>query len=155
MTISERDRHHLHTLAAEVMDDRAAEALMGYLPPVGWADVTRTRDLDALDERMELRFDIVAQRFDAVDRRFDAVDRRFEVVDRRFDAMEQRFDAIDARFRAVDARLDAHDVRFGAIEARLDRIERLGQQTRTLVFSVAALNLSFGALALGLVRTVG
>jgi hypothetical protein len=142
MTISERDRHHLHTRASGLMGDRAAEALMGYLPPVGWADVATKRDLDALEERMDLRFQLVDQRFDAVDQRFESVDQRFDSVDRRLDS--------------IVARLDGHDVRFGAIEQRFGAIEqRFGQQTRTIVFSVAALNLSFGALVLGVVQTLG
>lgn len=31
---------------------------MEYLPPVGWADVATKRDLDALEERFELRLEI-------------------------------------------------------------------------------------------------
>ena len=38
---------------------------MELLPPVGWADVATKRDLDALEERMNLRFDLVDRRFEA------------------------------------------------------------------------------------------
>src|SRR5258706_463128 len=46
--------------------------LMGLLPQVGWADVATKRDLDALEERMSLRFELVDQRFEALDQWFEA-----------------------------------------------------------------------------------
>lgn len=64
----------------------------------------------ALEEKMDLRFNVVGQRFDAVGQRFDAVDQRFKSVGQRFTTVDQRFDTmqeqIDQRFQAVDQRLD-------------------------------------------------
>ncbi len=40
---------------------------MEMMPPVGWADAATKRDLDALEERMNLRFEIVDQRFEALE----------------------------------------------------------------------------------------
>jgi hypothetical protein len=117
LTVSEHDRHLLHTKAEEAMASDAADTLMSYLPPVGWADVATKRDLDALEERMDLRFQLVDQRFDAVDRRFEAVDGRFDSLERIFVTKAE-----------------------------------LAAQTRTIILGVAALNLSFGALALGIVQ---
>jgi phage shock protein A len=48
--------------------------------------------VQALEARME-------RRFDGVDRRFEAVQRQFEAVERRFDAMDRRFDTMDKRFQ--------------------------------------------------------
>lgn len=74
MAISEESRHHLYQRLEQVLGSKEATVLMEHLPPVGWADVATKRDLDALDARMELRF----ERFNEVDRRFDAIDRRLE-----------------------------------------------------------------------------
>lgn len=35
---------------------------MEHLPPIGWADVSMKRDLDALEERMEMRFENLENR---------------------------------------------------------------------------------------------
>jgi hypothetical protein len=48
---------------------RYARTLMEMLPPVGWADVATKRDLAALEERMELRFEKVDARFEALEER--------------------------------------------------------------------------------------
>ncbi|MCZ7528928.1 MAG: hypothetical protein M5U31_00425 [Acidimicrobiia bacterium] len=78
MAIDEHTRHHLHELARETWDDEAADTLMEMLPPVGWADVATKRDLDALEERIGARFEIVDLRLAAFEERTDA---RFAAVD--------------------------------------------------------------------------
>ncbi|HZQ78668.1 MAG TPA: hypothetical protein VFE55_15135 [Acidimicrobiia bacterium] len=57
MALDERARHELFLRLEQVLGARSAETLMEMMPPVGWADVATKRDLDALEERMELRFD--------------------------------------------------------------------------------------------------
>ncbi len=46
--ISEQDRNDLHNGLAQVLGDHRAAVLMEHLPPVGWADVARRSDIDAL-----------------------------------------------------------------------------------------------------------
>ena len=46
--IDERSRHALYLRLEEVLGAEEAETLMEHLPPVGWADVATTRDLDGL-----------------------------------------------------------------------------------------------------------
>ena len=46
MTIDERARHDLYDQLTASIGADAADTLMGYLPPVGWADVATKRDLD-------------------------------------------------------------------------------------------------------------
>lgn len=48
MRIEERARHELHTRMADVLGPNEAATLMGYLPPVGWADVATKHDLDVV-----------------------------------------------------------------------------------------------------------
>ena len=64
MTISERDRHEMHTALRQAIGESEADTLMEHLPPVGWADVVTKRDLEQevralrheLGERMERGF---------------------------------------------------------------------------------------------------
>jgi hypothetical protein len=48
MALDERARHRLYERLQEVLGAEEAEILMEHLPPVGWADVSTKRDLDAL-----------------------------------------------------------------------------------------------------------
>lgn len=45
MSIEERERHQLHARLTDVLGEDQAATLMGYLPPVGWADVATKHDL--------------------------------------------------------------------------------------------------------------
>jgi hypothetical protein len=71
MVLDERSRHQLYLLLEEVLGPEAATTLMELLPPVGWADVALKRDLDALEHRLDLRFDAIDQRFEALEERVD------------------------------------------------------------------------------------
>src|SRR5687768_1491275 len=57
MVLDERSRHELYLRLEEVLGREAATTLMEHLPPVGWADVATKRDLDALEQRLDLRFE--------------------------------------------------------------------------------------------------
>jgi hypothetical protein len=82
MVLDERSRHHLYVRLEEALGPEAATTLMEHLPPLGWADIATKRDLDvlkgdldALEQRLELRFEAVDQRFSALEHRLDV---RFE-----------------------------------------------------------------------------
>jgi hypothetical protein len=75
MVLDERSRHHLFLRLEEALGAEAAATLMEHLPPVGWADVATRRDLDALEQRLGLRFEGVDQRFTALEQHLDV---RFE-----------------------------------------------------------------------------
>ena len=96
---------------------------MEMMPPVGWADVATKRDLDALEERMNLRFELV--------------DRRFEMLDQRFEASENK---LLAAFRGE---------LLAAVTAQSNVISA---QTRTLVMANLGAMLSLTALAFGAAR---
>jgi hypothetical protein len=72
MVVDERARHELFGRLEDVLGAKHAVTLMEHMPPVGWADVATKhdlavlkRDLDALEERLELRIDGVRQELGA------------------------------------------------------------------------------------------
>ena len=67
MALDERARHELFLRLEEVLGPESAETLMEMMPPVGWADVATKHDLDALEARMNLRFELVDQRFELLE----------------------------------------------------------------------------------------
>ena len=72
MTITDAERHRLHSKLDQVLGEEDAAVLISHLPPSGWSDVARIRDLEQLQEHTDLRFAIVDQRFDTLEARFDA-----------------------------------------------------------------------------------
>jgi hypothetical protein len=70
MAITDEARNHLFNKLRETLGADDAASMMELLPPVGWADVARQRDLDRLEATMERRFDAVERRFEA---RFDGL----------------------------------------------------------------------------------
>ncbi len=57
MALDERARHELFLRLEQALGPESAGTLMELLPPVGWADVATKRDLDGLEQRMDLRFE--------------------------------------------------------------------------------------------------
>src|SRR5437879_9111245 len=71
MVLDERSRHELYLRLEEVLGPEAATTLMEHLPPIGWADVATKRDLDSLEQRLDLRFGAIDLRFGALEERVD------------------------------------------------------------------------------------
>ena len=72
MVLDERSRHNLYLRLEEALGPEAAATLMEHLPPLGWADVATKRDLDALEQRIELRFEALDVRFEALEHKLMA-----------------------------------------------------------------------------------
>ena len=72
MVLDERSRHQLYLRLEETLGAEAASTLMEHLPPVGWADVATKRDLDALGQRMDLRFQGLDERFKSLEHKLVA-----------------------------------------------------------------------------------
>lgn len=95
MAVDERARHELHRKLEEVLGPNEAATLMSHLPPVGWADVATKhdlmvlkQDLAQLEERMNIRFDMVDQRFGSMETRFDG--KLAQLEGRIYDRMAQQ-----------------------------------------------------------------
>jgi hypothetical protein len=138
MVLDEGARHELFLRLEQALGAESAATLMEMLPPVGWADVATKHDLDALEQRMELRF--VATKRD-----LDALEQRMEL---RFDAVDHGFDALDHRFEAMEHKLLAafRGELLGAVTAQTNVF---AAQTRTLVLANLGAVLSMAALAFG------
>ena len=158
MVLDERSRHELYLRLEEALGPDAATTLMEHLPPVGWADVATKRDLDALEQRVDMRFELLEERldrrFDAIDRRSDAIDRRFDAIDQRFESLEERLDhrfgTIGDRFNSLEERID---LRYEALEHKVIAAFRgelqtaLTTQSRQLAIALAGTAAAVSALA--------
>jgi hypothetical protein len=62
MSISEAQRFDMQIGLRQQLGDDVANTLMEHLPPSGWSDVARTRDIEFIDKRIGMlvkRLDIV------------------------------------------------------------------------------------------------
>jgi hypothetical protein len=128
MAITDAERHQLHSKLDVVLGPEDAAVLISHLPPSGWSDVARTRDLDVVESRLDTKIDHVAARLEA---RIDRVEAR----------LESRIDEVEARLESRIERLgERTDGRVATMEARMDAsIERaIREQTnRFLVYTGA------------------
>lgn len=101
MTIDEQQRFELHVGLRQALGDDVAGTLMEHLPPSGWSDVARARDLEHLREHFDAT---IATMQTGIEARFVRVDDRFTHYDERVD---ERFKRVDDRFAQIEARLDS------------------------------------------------
>lgn len=60
MAVSDAARNHLYNTIRENFGPEDADTMMELLPPVGWSDVARQRDLDRVEakvDRLETKMD--------------------------------------------------------------------------------------------------
>lgn len=62
MAVDDARRHALGNKVGEVLGVDDGEALMGMLPPVGWADVATRHDLDVIRADMATKADLQTMR---------------------------------------------------------------------------------------------
>ncbi|HVT22071.1 MAG TPA: hypothetical protein VHE57_11855 [Mycobacteriales bacterium] len=125
MTISEATRREMHSRLVEVLGMEAADTLMEYLPPVGWADVATKHDIDAL--RTATKHDIDTFRT-ATKHDIDALGTRIDALTA---ATERNFDDVRSEFRhEIRSTFDQFEIRF---------TDKLTQQTRTLLLGASAM----------------
>ena len=135
MTMTEDDRYHLHQQLEEALDERGANTMMELLPPVGWADVTTKRDLDQLEERMDLRFQNVDLRFDNVDSRLDEISENTSL------RLNQAAETTNLRF---DQAAESTNLRFEKVEKRIDaQADRIISKLLTILVPIIAVAVAF------------
>jgi len=86
MASDDRARGLLFERLDEALGGDAADTLMGYLPPVGWADVATKNDLALLEARLENKISALENRIDG---RMSALEAR---VEGRMSALEAGFE---------------------------------------------------------------
>ena len=114
-----------HDSRISILEEKLERKLMETQPI--WSEVLNqigivTTQLDAMDQRISLRFDGVDSRLDRVESRLDAVENRLGVV-------ESRLDAVENRLGVVENRLDKVENRLGKVEYEL---YNLGKKFRVL-----------------------
>ena len=140
MALDERARHELFLGLEQVLGPERAETLMELMPPVGWADVATKRDLDALEERMNLRFELVDQRFEASEHKLLAGFRA---------EMLAHTNLITAQMNGMTARMDGMTARMDGMMARMDGMTG---QLRVLIMAIVGAMVSVAALVVGALR---
>lgn len=80
MAVDERERMALREDLERTLGRDSAVILLSMLPPAGWTDVLRQRDLQDFGRGVDERFAVVEARFDLVDARFDLVDQKLDTL---------------------------------------------------------------------------
>jgi hypothetical protein len=71
MTTAESRRDDLYNGLTEFLGEDRADTLMTYLPPYEGTDLATKSDLDAIENRLVDRLDIVSQRIEGLSQRLD------------------------------------------------------------------------------------
>ena len=146
MTVTEEARYHRLQQLDDSVGEKGANTMMELLPPVGWADVTTKRDLDQLEERMDLRFQNVDLRFDNVDSRLDEIS---EITGLRFNQATEntnlRFNqAADSTNLCFDQATESTNLRFEKVEKRIDaQADRIISKLLTILVPIIAVAVAF------------
>ena len=122
MTISEAQRFEMHLALQRVLGDEVAGTLMNHLPPSGWSDLVRMRDVIELEKHLDGKIDNVETRLNS---RIDNLEMR---LDAKIDNLEIRLNSrIDDLELRLDTKIDNLEIRmntrFTVLEERLKTID--------------------------------
>ena len=133
MAVDERSRRAMRSRLEEVLGEEHATTLIEYLPP---EEVATKKDLEALEERLTLRFSGVEGRMDGLEGRMDGLERNMV-------AMEQRLnERIDLKTEFLENRLHS------AIDNLATSVAKdMVAQTRTFIFATLSALATVAALA--------
>jgi hypothetical protein len=111
----------MHARLIDVLGMEAADTLMEYLPPVGWADVATKRDIGAVKHDIDALAASTKRDIDALGMRVEALSA----------TMERNFDGVRSEFRhEIRSTFDQFEIRF---------TDKLNQQSRTLLLGASAM----------------
>lgn len=77
MSVSETQRLEMYLELRKVLGDDVAETLIEHLPPSGWGDVARVKDLDHVEQRL---FDHISHIEKELGNRITHVERRLKGI---------------------------------------------------------------------------
>lgn len=134
----ETARFELHEGLREALGEARGDTLMSLLPPVGWADVVTTRDVDTLETRMGSRMDALDARMDGLDAKLDAV----------LAAIEALRVSTAAQFEAQRATTEAQieGVRLATEKSIAEQETRAQRDMLRLVFAMVASFVAFAGV---------
>jgi len=134
MAVGESERRELQEELVGTIGLDAADTLLGYLPPVGWADVATKSDLDALASRLDGRIDRLAGKIDALGSRLGGK------IDALHGRLDGKIDALDGRIGRLDQKVENTAVRLeGQLHRELHKQDLwLITMTITIVLAVFA-----------------
>ncbi|KAA0233570.1 MAG: hypothetical protein EDR02_13095 [Actinobacteria bacterium] len=138
MSSGDRERTVLHERLDRALGNDAADTLMGYLPPVGWADVATKSDLALLRSELQVDLSRIDGRLSHLEARLQELDTRTAELETRLDTRSAELEArLDTRFADLETRLGT---RSAELEARLEaKFERtLRQAVLALVMVMIA-----------------
>ena len=162
MVVNDRTRRVLAARLERVLGAEEADVLMESLPPSGWADVLTKPDLDAFEERTDLRFRLVESRLDRIEPSLDRVEERLGRVETKVEVLigqrlPGRIDGLDKRITELDKRLSG---RIDGLDGKITELDRtlsgeiknltleFAKQTRVTVLTIIGTGVAlFGALA--------
>ena len=121
MTISEDQRFRMHLELRKVLGDDVGNTVMEHLPPLGWGDVARSKDIAHLSDRISDLDHSLSTRIDNVE----------QSLSTRIDHVEQSLSTrIDHVEKSLSTRIDNVEQ---SLSARIDHVEqRLKGITGTL-----------------------
>lgn len=90
------------------------------------------KDLQAIKEMFDGRFNSIDNRFNSIDKRFDSVDKRLDTVDKRIDSVDKKLGALSAELKSARKELieltlagfSAHEPQIESHEIRITRLEK-------------------------------
>jgi hypothetical protein len=131
MAMTEERRLELYEAMKEKLGVNPATTFMEAMPPVGWADVATKRDLDALEERIDYRLQLLRSELRA--------ELRSEIGGLRAE-LHSEIGSLRAEFRS--------DI--GGLRAELH--ESLASMQRTLFFGMIGAQAAFAGVVLTAIR---
>lgn len=75
MSVSEARRLEMYVAFQQVLGDEVADTVMEHLPPSGWNDLVRLRDVLEIDKRLDGRLNEVEKRLNG---RLDEMEKRLD-----------------------------------------------------------------------------